>query len=274
MPCAWRWPWRFSRGAFTSSRSPSRQQRPWPRSRRGPCRIRTWESSCALTTRTPRHKRSGGLSGRSRWLPSTTIRTWTWPGQDRGRPGRHRDCGGTAESVRQPRARLQRHHADQSRHALDPDVRLRHPNRDRRQAGISPRAGSPSDRRGSPEHRDGGVAGSKPGARAHVGPLRGQGSRGAARETAGDPGREREVARAELSAGAVSAFEVTQARIALENTRLARDDAARQQAEARVQLAAALGVAPRPSKGCRSRSTTSPSSRRRCRRRRCAVRRC
>jgi outer membrane protein, heavy metal efflux system len=46
----------------------------------------------------------------------------------------------------------------------------------------------------------------------------------------------------QLSAGAVSAFEVTQARIALDNIRLARDDAARQRAEARAQLAAAVGV--------------------------------
>jgi cobalt-zinc-cadmium efflux system outer membrane protein len=47
----------------------------------------------------------------------------------------------------------------------------------------------------------------------------------------------------QLSAGAVSPFEVTQARLALDATRLARDDAARLRAEARVQLATALGVA-------------------------------
>ncbi|HEX7485447.1 MAG TPA: TolC family protein [Vicinamibacterales bacterium] len=46
----------------------------------------------------------------------------------------------------------------------------------------------------------------------------------------------------QLSAGAVSPFEVTQARIALDAIRLAQRDAARQQAESRAQLAAALGV--------------------------------
>jgi outer membrane protein, heavy metal efflux system len=46
----------------------------------------------------------------------------------------------------------------------------------------------------------------------------------------------------QLSAGAVSPYEVTQARLSLGAIRLARHDAATQQAEARVQLAAALGV--------------------------------
>jgi len=46
----------------------------------------------------------------------------------------------------------------------------------------------------------------------------------------------------QLSAGAVSPFEVTQARLALDAIRLARHDAAAQQADARVQLAGALGV--------------------------------
>ena len=44
------------------------------------------------------------------------------------------------------------------------------------------------------------------------------------------------------SAGAVSPYEVTQARLALASIVLARHDAAAQQAEARVQLAGALGV--------------------------------
>jgi outer membrane protein TolC len=43
-------------------------------------------------------------------------------------------------------------------------------------------------------------------------------------------------------AGAVSAFEVTQAGVAADSTRLALRDAERQSAEARVQLAAAIGV--------------------------------
>jgi outer membrane protein TolC len=46
----------------------------------------------------------------------------------------------------------------------------------------------------------------------------------------------------QLSAGEISAFEVTQARIALDSIRLARHDAARQRAEARVQLADAMGL--------------------------------
>ena len=46
----------------------------------------------------------------------------------------------------------------------------------------------------------------------------------------------------QLSAGAVSPFEVTQARLALDSIRLARHDAATQQAEALAQLAGALGV--------------------------------
>lgn len=45
-------------------------------------------------------------------------------------------------------------------------------------------------------------------------------------------------------AGAVSAFERSQARAALIETRLARKDAARAEAEARVSLAASLGVTP------------------------------
>ncbi|MGH7992420.1 MAG: TolC family protein, partial [Limisphaerales bacterium] len=46
----------------------------------------------------------------------------------------------------------------------------------------------------------------------------------------------------QLAAGAVSDFEVTQARVALETTRLARQDAAGQRRQARVQLAKALGL--------------------------------
>jgi cobalt-zinc-cadmium efflux system outer membrane protein len=46
----------------------------------------------------------------------------------------------------------------------------------------------------------------------------------------------------QLSAGAVSPVEVTEARLALDAIRLARHDAMSQQAEARVQLAGALGV--------------------------------
>lgn len=47
---------------------------------------------------------------------------------------------------------------------------------------------------------------------------------------------------AQLSAGAVSPFEVTQARIALDNTRLALGDAERQRGEAHAQVASALGL--------------------------------
>ncbi len=46
----------------------------------------------------------------------------------------------------------------------------------------------------------------------------------------------------QLDAGAISAFEVTQARLEADKTRLALYDAERQYAEARVQLAAAMGV--------------------------------
>jgi len=46
----------------------------------------------------------------------------------------------------------------------------------------------------------------------------------------------------QLKAGAISAFELTQARMAADNTRLAWRDAERQSAEARTQLAQALGV--------------------------------
>jgi len=46
----------------------------------------------------------------------------------------------------------------------------------------------------------------------------------------------------QLAAGAISAFELTQARIAADGTRLALHDAERQRAEARVQLAQAVGV--------------------------------
>ncbi len=46
----------------------------------------------------------------------------------------------------------------------------------------------------------------------------------------------------QLEAGAISPFEATQARLDLDRIRLALHDAARQQAEARVQLAAALGL--------------------------------
>jgi cobalt-zinc-cadmium efflux system outer membrane protein len=46
----------------------------------------------------------------------------------------------------------------------------------------------------------------------------------------------------QLAAGAISPFERTQARLVLDNIRLAAHDAARQQAEGRVHLAAALGV--------------------------------
>jgi cobalt-zinc-cadmium efflux system outer membrane protein len=46
----------------------------------------------------------------------------------------------------------------------------------------------------------------------------------------------------QLAAGAVSSYEVTQARVALTTTRLARQDATGQSAQARVQLAGALGL--------------------------------
>jgi len=49
----------------------------------------------------------------------------------------------------------------------------------------------------------------------------------------------------QLDAGAVSAFEPAQARLELDRVRLALHDVARQQAEARVRLATALGVAER-----------------------------
>jgi outer membrane protein, heavy metal efflux system len=46
----------------------------------------------------------------------------------------------------------------------------------------------------------------------------------------------------QLQAGAISAFELSQARVAADSTRLALHDAERQSAEARVQLAQAIGV--------------------------------
>jgi outer membrane protein TolC len=46
----------------------------------------------------------------------------------------------------------------------------------------------------------------------------------------------------QLAAGAISPFEFTQARLGLDTIRLSLHDAARQQAEARVQLADALGI--------------------------------
>lgn len=46
----------------------------------------------------------------------------------------------------------------------------------------------------------------------------------------------------QFQAGAISAFELTQARVAADNSRLALRDAERQSAEARVQLAQAIGV--------------------------------
>ena len=46
----------------------------------------------------------------------------------------------------------------------------------------------------------------------------------------------------QFQAGAISAFELTQARVAADSTRLAWRDAERQSAEARVQLAQAIGV--------------------------------
>lgn len=55
----------------------------------------------------------------------------------------------------------------------------------------------------------------------------------------------------QLDAGAISPFELTQARLELDRIRLAVHDAARQQAEARVQLASALGVTVRALDGIR-----------------------
>ena len=52
----------------------------------------------------------------------------------------------------------------------------------------------------------------------------------------------RRILEAQLSAGEVSAYDVTQARIALENSRLAEFAAGAQSDQARVQLAAALGL--------------------------------
>jgi cobalt-zinc-cadmium efflux system outer membrane protein len=46
----------------------------------------------------------------------------------------------------------------------------------------------------------------------------------------------------QISAGAASGFEQTQARVALDTTRLAREDAQRQYVQARAQLASALGL--------------------------------
>ena len=46
----------------------------------------------------------------------------------------------------------------------------------------------------------------------------------------------------QFAAGAVSSYEVTQARVALDTTQLARQDAAGQRRQARVQLADALGL--------------------------------
>ena len=54
----------------------------------------------------------------------------------------------------------------------------------------------------------------------------------------------------QFAAGAVSSYEVTQARIALDTTRLARQDATGQYDQARVQLADALGVPLRALDGC------------------------
>ena len=55
----------------------------------------------------------------------------------------------------------------------------------------------------------------------------------------------------QLTAGAVSDFEVTQARIALETTQLAREDAEGQRRQARIQLANALGLPLRALAGIR-----------------------
>lgn len=46
----------------------------------------------------------------------------------------------------------------------------------------------------------------------------------------------------QLAAGAISIFEVTQARVALETTQLSRQDAIGQVNQARAQLAGALGL--------------------------------
>jgi outer membrane protein, heavy metal efflux system len=55
----------------------------------------------------------------------------------------------------------------------------------------------------------------------------------------------------QLAAGVVSSYEVTQARIAIDATRLARQQAAAQVRQARVQLAGALGVPLTALDGCR-----------------------
>jgi outer membrane protein TolC len=55
----------------------------------------------------------------------------------------------------------------------------------------------------------------------------------------------------QLAAGAVSDFEVTQARVALETTQLAREDAEGQRRQARIQLANALGLPLRALNGMR-----------------------
>jgi outer membrane protein TolC len=55
----------------------------------------------------------------------------------------------------------------------------------------------------------------------------------------------------QLAAGAVSDFEVTQARVALATTRLAREDAEGQRRQARIQLANALGLPLRALDGIR-----------------------
>lgn len=55
----------------------------------------------------------------------------------------------------------------------------------------------------------------------------------------------------QLAAGAISSFEVAQARIALDGTRLALQDALKQSAESRVQLADALGLPVRALDGVR-----------------------
>ena len=70
----------------------------------------------------------------------------------------------------------------------------------------------------------------------------------------------------QLDAGAISAFELTQARLELDRIRLAMHDAARQQAEARVQLASALGVAVGGSTASGSTRRRSTSRRPTCRR--------
>jgi len=55
----------------------------------------------------------------------------------------------------------------------------------------------------------------------------------------------------QLAAGAVASYEVTQARVALGTTRLARQDAAGQRRQARVQLANALGLPSRALDGAK-----------------------